>query len=261
MRFCCVCRFTCQLAITDVDYNRETTFTAAATPSDTPLLHRRDTISARQRNLNVGISVGFQSHYKNPIECVDDLRLRLIESAEAVHSRAGDEAAAAMPSSSDSEFYALTDMDSNTSLASSDSRPQPSRSRQDSVSSQLNETNYDTFEHCLQKASEMETMLAFYYQDEKNPNVVRVTEILSIDDGLHVSRSSSPSSSRRVLATASLQDVRPGWHDPPPAVDFAQTLDGDGGTDLVRSGSVDRDILRGRARARRVHLQSSESSL
>ncbi len=177
-----LCRFSCQLAITDLDYNHETTFSSVhsvagspphTTPLATPLMQRRDTVSTRQRNLNVDISLGFQSRYTDPIECVDDLRQRLAaEGAELASHR------------SNSESTIATDLDSTTSQCGSDHRywaPRP-RSRTTSVSSQLNDVTYDTFEHCLQKANEMESLLAFYYQDEKNPNVMNVTEIFSVDE-------------------------------------------------------------------------------
>ena len=190
-------RFTCQLAITDLDFSHETTTyssvqsmagTPLHTPHHTPMVRRRETISARQRNLNVGISVDFQSHYNNPIDCVDELRHKLIEGANFGHV----EEFRRDTLNSDADSMA-TDFESTTSQYGSEPKLSFPRSRRASTSSQLGDTAYDTFEHCLQKANEMESVIAFYYQDENNPNLMKVTEIFSIDNSNHQGRSRSSS--------------------------------------------------------------------
>ena len=130
------------------------------------------------------ISLGFQSHYNNPIEYVDDLRHRLIEGAELGHV----EECMAESFHSDSEADP-TDFDSTVSQYGSEAMVKVVESRRTSTCFQLADETYDTFEHCLQKANEMESVIAFYYQDDNNPNMVRVTEIFSIEDGHNHGRS------------------------------------------------------------------------
>ena len=185
--------------------------TPLLTPHQTPMVRR--SISARQRNLNVGISVDFQSHYNNPIDCVDELRQKLIEGATVNHM----EGFRRETFGSDSDSIA-TDLDSATSQYGSEPKlcllP---RSRRASYCSQVGDTAYDTFEHCLQKANEMESVIAFYYQDDDNPNLMKVTEIFSIDEGHHHGRSRSSSKheltgSRQDLS-GSVPDLRSSKHD------------------------------------------------
>ena len=175
------------------------------TPHQTPMVRRRETISACQRNLNVGISVDFQSHYNNPIDCVDELRQKLIEGAAVSHI----EEFRKETFGSDSDSI-VTDMDSTTSQYGSEPKLSLPRSRRPSHCSQVGDTAYDTFENCLQKANEMESVLAFYYQDDNNPNLMKVTEIFSIDEGHQHGRSRS--SSKHEL-TGSRQDLSGSMHD------------------------------------------------
>ncbi len=41
---------------------------------------------------------------------------------------------------------------------------------------------FDSFEECLHAANERDSLLAFYYKDENNPNVVKVTEIFGVEE-------------------------------------------------------------------------------
>ena len=134
------------------------------------------------------------------MECVDELRHRLIEGAEIGHIEEY------MTESITSENESVpTDFDSTASQFGSEPKLRIPRSRRASTCSQMADTTYDTFEHCLQKANEMESVLAFYYQDENNPNVLKVTEIFSLDDGHNLSRSRQPSKQGRVWEFAGFE--------------------------------------------------------
>ena len=130
------------------------------------------------------------------MECVDELRHRLVEGTEVSHV---DEYSAENFSCDESN---AADFESTASQFGSEAKIKLARSRRTSTCSQAQDTTYDTFENCLQKANEMESVIAFYYQDENNPNVLKVTEIFSIDDGHNGNRS------RHASMSGSMQDLR-----------------------------------------------------
>ena len=41
---------------------------------------------------------------------------------------------------------------------------------------------YDQFDNCLQVTDVMDSVLAFYYTEESDPGVVKVTEIFAVDE-------------------------------------------------------------------------------
>lgn len=55
------------------------------------------------------------------------------------------------------------------------------------------DTNYDQFEHVLEVADKMDSILAFYYTEEENPGVVKVTEIYALEENCQDIRSRSSS--------------------------------------------------------------------
>lgn len=118
---------------------------------------------------------------QKPIRCVDELRHHILEDQD--HARLQLEPSdSASESSSESETEIPINVDYLPQPYAHTSHEHFPHSRPSSTNYVVGNPAYDTFESCLHIANQMESVLAFYYTDEKNPNVVKVTEIFAIDD-------------------------------------------------------------------------------
>ena len=153
-------RFTCQLAITDTPMVDVKPPPAAVSK---PIAHRHS-LSAEHApehansQLNVGFSIDFQSHYKNPLRSVAEVRHRIL------------------------------DHDVDLGDIPLDIKPMPNPAvesvKQDSTESPFGSmydiSSFDTFEDCLHVSNQMDSILSYYYSEEGNPNTVKIMEIFPL---------------------------------------------------------------------------------
>ena len=111
----------------------------------------------------MGFSVDFESHHNSPLRCVDEFRHHLLEEEQAQNV----DMHKLLPSSASCVGL---DLQADRAVVES------------GESLDVDTTAYDTFENCLQVADHMDSVLAYYYTDENNPGVIRVTEIFGMEE-------------------------------------------------------------------------------
>ena len=152
-------RFTCQLAITDTPMIDVKPPPTAAKP-----IAHRHSLSVEHAapehansQLNVGFSIDFQSHYKNPLRSVAEVRHRIL------------------------------DHDVDLGDIPLDIKPMPNPAveglKQDGVESPFGSmydiSSFDTFEDCLHVSNQMDSILSYYYSEE-GTNTVKIMEIFPL---------------------------------------------------------------------------------
>ena len=164
-------------------------------------IHYHHTVqSTRQRNLNLGFSVDFKSGKKgtrNPIKRLDELRHHLVGEAppggiqrylaEYGAPDTGSEvnefsAGEAVLDSAPSDPKLSTSCEHLNSIAQIKSLKPSKTVNPSSDMATPDQETFDTFEQCLHAANERDSLLSFYYKDENNPNVVKVTEIFGVEE-------------------------------------------------------------------------------
>ena len=128
----------------------------------------RKTSPEKSWSISVGRAVNLLAEIQSPIQCVNHLRQHLLqESAHSLHPV---------------EQFDLPHPVRPSPKQKSDSPPPKVSPLQ--LNNQepefICQTMSDSFENCLDIANQMESIIAFYYTDEKNPNLVKVTEIFSL---------------------------------------------------------------------------------
>lgn len=144
--FLFISRFTCQLAITEINYGNPPRLPASLKTSP----YQPEPKNPSVRNLNIGFAVDFETESKDPVHSVANLGKHLnqmdINSLEMRSEGLG----------------------GNVHLNATG----------DHISDQL----FDTFEQCLHISNEMESVMAYYYKDEYNGQCYNMQEIFDIDN-------------------------------------------------------------------------------
>jgi hypothetical protein len=139
-------RFTCQLAITEINYGNPPVIRKSLKMSP----YQPEPKNPSVRNLNIGFAVDFDTDSEDPVHSPPNLRKHLnqvdINSLEMRSEGLG----------------------KNVHLNTTG----------DNMSDQL----FDTFEQCLHISNEMESVIAYYYKDEHNRQCYNMQEIFSIDN-------------------------------------------------------------------------------
>lgn len=166
---CCISRLTCQLAITELDYQKS----SSARPAPPLLRHATPQPPAHhscRRNLNFGFSVDFKSHPQDgPQQCISDVRHQLVDNSSH---------AAMLPHITDILPPVEEEVDDDDSAHQVH---QVCRQRAASFGGS-DQAGYDTFENCLHITNQMDSILTFHYLDEEQPNVIKVKEIFPLDE-------------------------------------------------------------------------------
>ncbi|XP_033731125.1 patanin-like phospholipase domain-containing protein, partial [Pecten maximus] len=146
-------RFTCQLAITEVNYPSGGDIERALASNDHFLPVPEEPIV---RNLNIGFAVDFETDRPNSIQSLRSLEGRMehmdMNGIELLSQGRGQ----------------------NVSISTDLEQLQASN-----VPCQL---IFDTFEQCLHISNEMESAIAYYYKDENNSQTYNFQEIYNIDN-------------------------------------------------------------------------------
>lgn len=121
------------------------------------------------RQVSMGFSVDFHSHYPSPLECVKDLRSHLLHENNIPEDQCV------------TGTYSVEN--SSQQNTSKNLPPRNSAGRHTPCN-----MSYDTFENCLHVAEQMDAVLAFHYLDEKDPNTYKVTEIFALDEEIQERR-------------------------------------------------------------------------
>ncbi|XP_060068217.1 patatin-like phospholipase domain-containing protein 2 [Ylistrum balloti] len=146
-------RFTCQLAITEVNYPSGGDIERALASNDPFLPVPEEPII---RNLNIGFAVDFETDRPNSIHSIQDLEGRMEHM--------------------DLNGIELQSQGNGQNVSISTDLQQLQSSQ---VPCQL---IFDTFEQCLHISNEMESTIAYYYRDENNSNTYNFQEIYNIDN-------------------------------------------------------------------------------
>jgi len=155
-----------------------------------PTMHRRPSVEhipeLTNSQLNVGFSVDFQTHYKNPLRSVGEVRHRIL------------------------------DHDVDLGDIPLDIKPLPEagadngklRKNDSPVGSLYDMTSFDTFEDCLYVSNQMDSILSYYYSEEDDPNTVKIMEIFPLKGELpaHTGYVPVPVSERKGLPPPSRQN-------------------------------------------------------
>ncbi|XP_064635021.1 patatin-like phospholipase domain-containing protein 2 [Lineus longissimus] len=145
-------RFTCELNITEMEFNQELERDKAAGV----LVNR-----SKVRNVNLGFAMDLKTEAKSPLECLHQLEQQVMEEHRAGH---------------DVNITAtVEDVDSSPSV---DSQGHATRSKRATHCAQ----GYDAFETYLERVEEMDTVMSFYYLDENN--TMKMTEICAVKPSL-----------------------------------------------------------------------------
>ncbi|XP_061181319.1 patatin-like phospholipase domain-containing protein 2 [Saccostrea echinata] len=138
-------QFTCQLAITEINYGNQPQLPNSLTMSP----YQPEPINPSVRNLNIGFAVDFETESKDPVQSIGHIGRH------------------------------LNQMDINHVEVRSEERGRNIHLNMtgDQASNQL----FDTFEQCLLISNEMESAMAYYYKDESNRECYNVQEIYDID--------------------------------------------------------------------------------
>ena len=190
-------RFTCQLAITDINYAELEGAAAGSSHHHHHHHHQADMscVPTRRRNLGVGLAVNFHSSKKSPLKRVNELRHQMVQdeghalfeiqeehmsdtesvgSFQGIRRRSSGGSGVERALSSGSVCLDHVAESSEASGTVADREPQ-----------EFSHMHYDTFENCLHMADQSDSLLSFYYTEENNPNVVKVTEIFPINEDEH----------------------------------------------------------------------------
>lgn len=153
-------RFTCQLAIIDaplIDVK------PASLAVSKPIMHRRPSIEhtapeLSNSQLNVGFSVDFQTHYKNPLRSVEEVRHRILD-----------------------HDVDLGDIPLDIKSLPEAAQEGGKMKKNDSPAGSLYDmSSFDTFEDCLHVSNQMDSILSYYYSEEDDPNTMKVMEIFPL---------------------------------------------------------------------------------
>lgn len=139
-------RFTCQLAITEINYGNQPLLPNSLMMSP----YQPEPINPSVRNLNIGFAVDFETESSDRRLSIGH-RGRHLNHMDISHV----------------EMHA-EGMGKNIHLNTTGEQ----------ASNQL----FDTFEQCLHISNEMESVMAYYYKDECNKECYSVQEIFDIDD-------------------------------------------------------------------------------
>lgn len=171
-----VCRFTCQLAITEVNYPTGGDIQKALESSDPFQPTPEEPIV---RNLNIGFAVDFETDRPNSIQSLRNLegKMENMDLKEIQLQSQGQGRS----------------VDINTDLQHLQASHIPCQ--------QI----FDTFEQCLHISNEMESVMAYYYKDENNSQCYNFQEIYNIDNvDMNIP---SPRDSPEIVESKSLEDL------------------------------------------------------
>ncbi|XP_076116296.1 patatin-like phospholipase domain-containing protein 2 [Mytilus galloprovincialis] len=144
-------RFTCQLAITEFNLNKDVS--RRALPSSSP--YQPQPTAPVVRNLNIGFAVDFDTKVRNSLHTLrhleghmDHMNIDKISLESSSHGQ---------------NVVVSTDMSNMKE------------------STLHNQEIFDTFEQCLHISNEMESVMAYYYKDEEDTQRYNFEEIFDID--------------------------------------------------------------------------------
>lgn len=169
-------RFTCQLAITEVNYPTGGDIQKALESSDPFQPTPEEPIV---RNLNIGFAVDFETDRPNSIQSLRNLegKMENMDLKEIQLQSQGQGRS----------------VDINTDLQHLQASHIPCQ--------QI----FDTFEQCLHISNEMESVMAYYYKDENNSQCYNFQEIYNIDNvDMNIP---SPRDSPEIVESKSLEDL------------------------------------------------------
>ena len=109
----------------------------------------------------------FQSRHKQPLRTVDELRHQIMDEGHVSSSRASSRRSSVSEIEISEEFLESVEINDEIVEGKTDD---------------LEDADYDTISNCLHIANQMESVLSFYYSEEDNPNIVKVTEIFAMDE-------------------------------------------------------------------------------
>lgn len=182
MGFLYTFRFTCQLAITEVNYNQIETDIC---PSSTARHQQAQSIPVppNYRNLNFEFAVDLDSDiakkHTTSVDCIphhidavhllcerrprsDSASGRLSAGSPLIQRKRSESACASLNTGATAPFFPKKHKDSHL---------------------KVNTEVFDTFEQCLHVTNQMESIMAYHYQDEDNKDCYRFEEIYSFREG------------------------------------------------------------------------------
>jgi hypothetical protein len=156
--FISLSRFTCQLAITDLNLGElEKQINEVTEPQQSKKVFG----PARRREMGISVDIhSHKTHKHAPLSCADELR-RYLEADHLAMSNT--------PIKEEVDYLGP---------------PQVVRKQKEPhwVPNDSSHLHYDSFENCLHIANQMDSILTFYYMEENNSEDVKVTEIFPIGD-------------------------------------------------------------------------------
>lgn len=156
-------RFTCQLAVTEVNYNQIDADIYPQVSTQSHVIH--NPIPPNFRNLNFEFAMDLDSDIRgqNKAECAAESNHR--QHIEAIR------------------LFQQQRPRSDSASGRLNSQGTLRRNISTSKEHSLNGDMYDTFEQCLHVTNQMESIMAYHYQDENNKGCYRFEEIYTFREG------------------------------------------------------------------------------
>lgn len=174
--FFSVSRFTCQLAITEVNYNQIETDICPSTSQQQPLPHPTP---PDFRKLNFEFAVDLDSHLSKRQNASIDSIPHHIDSVHLRCERRPRSDSASGRLNTGSPLLRRRRSDSANAAMNVNAAHPPKKPRDQKANVEV----FDTFEQCLHVTNQMESIMAYHYQDEDNKDCYRFEEIYSFREG------------------------------------------------------------------------------